>query len=297
MPTTTTGHEIYAAQAIKGLTRQLAALKAFSIDFSADASRKGESVNVGLVTADAVAEFDSTTNNFKRSAQEVKQVSLKFGKPLITGFCVTPDQLNNFNPSWWADKANLNVLEVCDTVLAGVAAKVTGANYGDTAKDKMTVSLSGFNKAVVAAIRAKAIKDKKLRIPLSVLALDPIYFSELLGSLDANVYGGKEAIQGGMIPGLFGFRAVIEVPQLGIPGFVCSPDAIAIAARSYQPASKKPYESVQLITEPETGLTLTHVEYCSGDDGELSDSVNALVQSGVGNSAALMRLVEAAPAA
>jgi len=294
MPTTTTGHEIYAAQAIKGLTRQLAALKAFSIDFSADAARKGESVNVGLITPDAVGEFNSTSNNFKRSAQTVQQISLKFGAPLITGFAVTPDQMNNFNPSWWADKADLNTLEISDTVLSGVAALATAANFGDTAKDKQTVSLAGFDKKVIAAIRAKAIKDKKLRIPFSVLALDPVYFSELLGSLDANVYGGKEAIQGGVIPGLFGFRMVIEVPQLTIPGFVCSPDAIAVAARSYQPASKKPYENVQLITEPETGLTLTHVEYCSGDDGELSDSVNALVKSGVGNSAALMRIVEAA---
>lgn len=294
MATTTTGHEIYAAQAIKGLTRQLAALKAFSIDFSADAARKGESVNVGLVSANTVAEFNSTTNNFKRSAQEVQQISLKFGNPLITGFAVTPTQLNNFNPSWWADKANLNVLEVCDTVLAGIAALVTAANYGDTAKDKLTVNLAGFDKKVVAAVRAKAVKDKKLKMPLSVLCLDPVYFSELLGTLDANVYGGKEAIQGGVIPGLLGFRMVIEIPQLTIPGFVCSPDAIAVAARSFMPASKKPYENVQLITEPETGLTLTHVEYCSGDDGELSDSVNALVKSGVGNSAALMRLVEAA---
>jgi len=292
MSTTTTGHEIYAAQAIKGLTRQLAPLKAFSIDFSADAARKGESVNVSLISADEVAEFNSSSNNFKRSAQEVAQVSLTFGKPIITGFAITPDQFNNFNPGWWSGKADLNTLEICDSVLSTVAALATAGNYGDTAKDKMTVSLAGFDKKTVAAIRGKAIQDKKLRIPLSVLALNPVYFSELLGSLDANVYGGREAIQGGVIPGLFGFRMVVEIPQLGIPGFVASPDAIAVAARSYQPVSNKPYDTVQIITEPETGLTLTHIEYCSGDDGELSDSVNALVKSGVGNSAALMRLTE-----
>lgn len=293
MPTTTTGHEIYAAQAIKGLTRQLAPLKAFSIDFSADAARKGESVNIGLISADEAEEFNSVSNNFKRSAQEVKEVSLTFGKPIITGFAVTPTQLNNFNPSWWEGKADLNTLEICDSVLSGVTDLVTAANYGDTAKDKMTLSLAGFDKKVVAAIRGKAIQDKKLRIPFAVLALNPVYFSELLGSLDANVYGGREAIQGGAIPGLFGFRWIVEVPQLTIPGFVASPDAIAVAGRSYQPVSNKPYDAVQIITEPETGLTLTHVEYCSGDDGELSDSVNALVKAGVGNSAALMRLVEA----
>jgi hypothetical protein len=291
---TTTGHEIYAARTIKGLTRQLAPLKAFSIDFSDEAKAKGETVNVSLVTPDTVAAWNATNNNFKRSTKTVNQAKITFGEPIITGFALSATNIRNFRPEFWQGKADLNTLEICDNVLATIAALITGANYGDTANDKMAVSLAGFSTSVVAAIRAKAIADKKLRAPMSVLALNPVYFSELLGKLDANVYGGRDAIVGGVIPGLLGFRAVIEIPQLAIPGFVCHPDAIAVAARAHMPASNKPYEAVNAITEPETGLTLTHVEYCSGDDGSLSDSVSALVASGVGNKNSLLRLIEAA---
>ena len=291
---TTTGHEIYAARTIKGLTRQLAPLKAFSTNFDAEAKEKGETIKVSLVTPDTVAAWNAANNNFKRTVNDKAQTSITFGEPIITGFAVTAANIRNFRKEFWEGKADLNTLEICDSVLATIAALITGANYGDTAKDKQTVSLAGFNTSVIAAIRAKAIADKKLRIPLSVLALNPVYFSELLGKLDANVYGGRDAIVGGIIPGLLGFRAVVEIPQLAIPGFVCHPDAIAVAARAHMPVSSKPYEAVNQITEPETGLTLTHVEYCSGDDGSLSDSVSALVASGVGNSKSLLRLIEAA---
>ena len=40
----------------------------------------------------------------------------------------------------------------------------------------------------------------------ATLALSGEYFYSLLAGLDANVYGGTEAIRGGVIPGLFGFR-------------------------------------------------------------------------------------------
>ena len=291
---TTTGHEIYAARTIKGLTRQLAPLRAFSIDFTDEAKAKGDVINVSLVTPDTVAAWNSANNNFRRSTKDVKQAKIEFGEPIITGFALSAANIRNFRKEFWEGKADLNTLEICDNVLATIAALITGANYGDTAKDKMTVSLAGFGTSVVAAIRAKAIADKKLRTAMSVLALNPVYFSELLGKLDANVYGGRDAIVGGTIPGLLGFRAIVEIPQLAIPGFVCHPDAIAVAGRTHMPASNKPYEAVNAITEPETGLTLTHVEYCAGDDGSLSDSISALVASGVGNKNSLLRLVEAA---
>ena len=292
-PTTTTGHEIYADRVIQGLTRQLAALKAFSIDFSNEAKEPGEAVSVSLISPDAVGTWDAVNNNFKRSAQTVKKITVTFGDPKITGFAVPPVQIRNFKKSWWQGKADLNALEMADSILGDIAGLVTAANFGDTAKDKMTVALAGFNTQTVAAIRAKAINDKKLRMPLAVLALNPAYFSTLLGTLDANIYGGREAIQTGAIPGLLGFRAIIEVPQLTIPGFVCHADAIAVAGRAHMPASNKPYDAVNEITEPETGIVMTHVEYCSGDDGSLSDSISGLVASDVGNKDALMRLVEA----
>ena len=125
-----------------------------------------------------------------------------------------------------------------------------------------------------------------------MLALSPAYFSALLGDLDANVYGGAEAMQSGVIPRLLGFGMVVEIPQLEVAGFVAHPDAIAVGSAVFRPASDKPYDSVQEIVEPETGLTMTLVEYPDGATGDLSYTVNCLVAAGVGNEKALLRLVE-----
>jgi hypothetical protein len=113
----------------------------------------------------------------------------------------------------------------------------------------------------------------------------------LLGDLDANVYGGAEAIKGGAIPGLLGFAQVAEFPQLDIPGFVAQIDSIAIASRVFKPATTAPYEAVREIVEPETGFTCTYVELGDGPSGNLSVSVTGLVKSAVGNANGLLRLV------
>jgi hypothetical protein len=180
---------------------------------------------------------------------------------------------------------------VCGKVLTDVGGLVTGANYGDTDADKVQVGNATFNKKVVARIRAAAI-DKELRINRCTLGLSPLYFSILLGELDSNVYGGREAVVGGAIPGLLGFEAVVEIPQLAIPGFVAQTDAIAVGSAVFRPVSERPYDMVREIVEPETGLVLTLVQYPDGATGSLSETVNCQVAVGVGNENALLRLVE-----
>jgi len=288
---TQTGIELYSAMTIEGLTRGLAPLRDFSLDFSNDIKAPGASLDVALVTADTAAAFNATSNNFSRTAITPKKITLTKSTPIIAGFSVTADQLVKLTPSYWAKKSELNVLEICDGILAVVAALITPENYGDEAGDKIAVTEGGFGRKVVSKLRAAAIA-KKLRVNRSVLALSPAYFSALLGDLDANVYGGTEAMKTGVIPGLLGFRSVIEIPQLTVPGFVSHPDAIGIGSAIFRPASDKPYDSVQEIVEPETGLTLTLVEYPDGPSGSLSYTVNCMVAAGVGNEKALLRLVE-----
>lgn len=283
--------EIYSKRFLAGLTTQLAPLRQFSTDFSPEAKQVGDTVRVPLISADSAAAWDDTSNNFSGTAEDLTDREVVVDDRRIAKFTITPAQMANFHPNWWEGKADLNVMEVADAVLDQVAALVTGDNYGDTAADKMTVSLAGFGRKSVAAIRAKAIKDKKLRMNRSVLALNPEFFSALLGDLDANVYGGREAMVTGVIPGLLGFRSIIEIPQLTGPGFVCHPDAIAIAARKIAFLSTKPYEKVQDVVEPETGLLMTNVIYVDGSTGHGTFSVNVLFGEEVGRSDTLMRLI------
>jgi hypothetical protein len=285
-----TAHEIYAKRFLKGLQRALAALKAFSTSFSDEAREPGESVKCPLVSADTVAAWNATSNNFVRATTTPDDVKVTLSSRLIAGFAITSEQMANFHPNWWEGKADANAEAVADEILAGVAALVTAGNYGDTAADKTTVALATFGRKAIAGIRAAAVK-RNMRVARSVLCLNPDFFSALLGDLDANVYGGREAIQGGTLPGVLGFRAIVEIPQYEGPGFLCHPSAIAIASRKIPLADEGPYKLVRDINEPETGLTMTNVVLAHGADGSLNDSVSCLYGIAAADGGALMRLV------
>lgn len=291
MPNTNidTALEIYSHKLIEGLTNMLPALRSFSLDLSDDMTEPGETVRVPLVSADAAAPWSDSENNYGRTVASLADKKVVVDQRIIAGFAIGQAQLANFRPSWWEGKGALNARSIADAVLNSVFGIVTAGNYGDTAAKKLQVALGTFGRKAIAELRPKVVKGK-LQPAKSVLVLNPDFFAALLSDLDAQVYGGREAITGGTIPGLLGFRAIIEAPQLNEPGFVCHPDAIAIGSRRVQVADTTPYKEFGPVVEPDTGLTLNRVIYTQGDIGKTSMSIECLFGRDVGNANSLLRL-------
>ena len=291
MASTFAGHEIYSRKILKELPAQLNFLAAFSTDCSGEVVGPAKSVEVPLVQMDEAGTFDRATNNFARPAGTPKSATVAFGNPIIAGFAVTADQASKIEKRFWEGKAELNATAVAASAQTAVGNLVTKANF---AKAVTSVGASSsFAKSGVAKI-ASAVSNStnKLRVKFSTLALSGEYFYALLAGLDAAVYGGTEAIRGGVIPGLFGFRKVMLMHGLDCPGFVCEPAAIAFASRGFRPADDKPYNSIRDIKDPESGLTLTVVEYPDGPSGDLSESVTTRIGAAVGDAGALVRLAQ-----
>ena len=291
MASTFAGHEFYSRKILKELPAQLNFLGAFSTDCSGEVvGEKVKSIKVPLVEMDEAATFNRATNNFARPTGTPKSAEVSFGDPIIAGFAVTADQASKIEKRWWEGKAELNASAIAASAQTAVTNLVTKDNF-----DKSVTSVgaaSAFAKSGVAKIAA-AVENStnKLRVKFATLALSGEYFYALLAGLDANVYGGTEAIRGGVIPGLFGFRKVMLVHGLDIPGFVCEPSSIAFAARGCRPADAKPSPVVRELKEPGSGLSLTLVEYPDGPSGDLSESVTTRIGAAVGDSGALVRLV------
>lgn len=290
MATTFTGHEFYSRKILKDLPAQLNFLGAFSTDVSGEILGPSKSVEVPLVEMDAADTFDRSTNNFARTAMTPKTATVPFGDPIIAGFAVTADQASKIDKRWWEGKAELNATAVAASASNAVTSLITKTNFSKAVLSVGTAD--NFGTATVAKIAA-AVENKtnKLRVKFSTLALSGEYFYKLLAGLDANVYGGTEAIRNGVIPGLFGFGKVMLVHGLSTPGFVCEPSAIAFAARGFRPADETPYRAVREIKDPESGLSLTLVEYGDGPTGDLSESVTTRIGAAVGDAGALVRLV------
>ena len=104
------------------------------------------------------------------------------------------------------------------------------------------------------------------------------------------MYGGSEPVKNGVIPGLLGFNKVMLMHGYDGVGFVCEPSAIAFGARAFRPVDDTPYRAVREIKDPESGLTLTLVEYPDGPTGDLSESVTCQIGAAVGDAGALVRL-------
>jgi len=293
MATTFTGHEFYSRKLLKVLPAQLNFLGAFSTDVSDEVTAPGEKIQVPLVEMDEAGTFDRANNNFARPAGTPKTATVTFGDPIIAGFAVTAAQARNIQRRWWEGKAELNATAVAASASTAVTNLVTKANFAKAVTN--VGNAASFAKAGVAKIAA-AIENatNKLRVKFSTLALSGEYFYNLLSGLDANVYGGTEAIRNGVIPGLFGFGKVMLVHGLDCPGFVCEPSAIAFGARAFHPVDDTPYRAVREIKEPESGLTLTLVEYPDGPSGDLSESLTTQIGAAVGEAGSLVRLVAGA---
>lgn len=290
MATTFTGHEFYSRKILKVLPAQLNFLGAFSTDVSGELLGPSKSVEVPLVEMDAAGTFNRSTNNFARQAMTPKTATVTFGDPIIAGFGVTADQASKIDKRWWEGKAELNATAVAASASTAVTSLVTKTNFAKAVTGVGTAA--SFAKSGVAKIAAACESStNKLRVKFAALCLSGEYFYNLLSGLDANVYGGTEAIRNGVIPGLFGFGKVMLMHGLTIPGFVCEPAAIAFAARGFRPADDTPYRAIREIKDPESGLVLTLVEYGDGPTGDLSESVTTRIGAAVGDAGALVRLV------
>ena len=97
-------------------------------------------------------------------------------------------------------------------------------------------------------------------------------YGEVLASLDANLYGGPEAIRFGMIEGLYGFDAVMENDLLNktldpssgklvdngenLVGVIVPRNALGVAGRVLPVLNPKLYDEVGTVTDEKSGLTL-----------------------------------------
>jgi len=286
--------KLYTNRFIAKLQLRIALLKAFSTSFSDAFTSPGKTVDVPLISPDAAAEWDKTTNNYTASLADVKTRPVELKHRPIAKFAIDQDMLHNFLPSWWEGKADLNANEIALYIVQKVLGLVTPDNYGYGADANLVVTLAGFNRKKVGELRTKMV-ERGMIPERTALCLSPAFYSELLTDLGASIIGSGKVIEGGAIQNLLGFGMVLEVPGYTGPGFACHPDAIAVAGRRIAIADTTPYKQFGSIVEPNTGMHFNSVVLTNGPTGETSYAVESLFGFEVGNEGALVRLVTAMP--
>lgn len=247
--------------ALQTLYAKLAPIKDFARNFRDLEDRKGASIVIPVFNLSAAADFDADTNNYCNGQTEMDAATVNLSSHLVKQFMYTDRDVAETEVQWFRDVG----YATGDAIGRGIYNTVVGL-LNDT-----NVTLSAESSLSAKSDFAGLVDTtyaNQLDIGNTVLMLGPTYFANLLGTLDAYVYGGPEAIRGGYVPGLYGFKSVVCAPGLaaGWKGALVDANSIGIASRYLAPMAGA-YVDAWKATDPNSGLTIGYRSFanlCTG---------------------------------
>lgn len=236
--------------ALQTLHSKLEPVTDFAHNFRDLEDRKGASIVVPTFELSSAAEFNASTNNYFGGVNEIGGQVVTLSSHYVKSLAITDRDMAETEVQFNRDGG----IAIGDTLGRAIYTGVIGL-LNDT-----NVTLSAENTLSAKGDFAglfKTVYDNNLDIGETVLMLAPQYFANLLGTLDAYVYGGPEAIRGGRIPGLYGFKSVVCAPGLadGWKGALVDRNSIGVASRYLAPMAGA-YVNAWKATDPINGLTI-----------------------------------------
>lgn len=247
--------------ALQTLYAKLAPIKDFARNFRDLEDRKGASIVIPVFNLSAAADFDADTNNYCNGQTEMDAATVNLSSHLVKQFMYTDRDVAETEVQWFRDVG----YATGDAIGRGIYNTVIGL-LNDT-NVTLTAESSLSAKSDFAGL-VDTTYANQLDIGNTVLMLGPTYFANLLGTLDAYVYGGPEAIRGGYVPGLYGFKSVVCAPGLaaGWKGALVDANSIGIASRYLAPMAGA-YVDAWKASDPNSGLTVgfrSFANLCTG---------------------------------
>lgn len=287
-------------KAIIASRKALAKVGYFATDFSADAVQPGTTMKVPVFKHDAASEFNASTNNYETVDGTVIYVPVTFDHHVKHTFGFTDKDFTLVNgTTFWGKAGEASGIAISKAIASSVSALINKTNIKKSATNE--VVFSSVSKTTVAQLRdacAKADIDPGE----TVLMLSPKLFADLLATLDANVYGGPEAIRLGIVQGLYGFKAVMENGDLSasadekLNGALIPTDGMVVAARLVPVLSPSVYEEIGTTRDEVSGLVLGARRHGDPATGSNYATIEALFGAALAQPEKCIRLVSAATA-
>ena len=268
-----------AQKAIIASRPYIAKLSQFANDFSADAVAPMTTLKIAIYDGVQAKAFNEDTNNYETVDGSTKFADVTFSE-FKTTFKYTEKDLTEFNNTGlWSNTGSAAGRAIGKEILTQVAGKIgIGAGHSVTLPGTLT-------KKSFADLR-KECATAGIDPADCVVMLNSATFAELLSLLDFNVYGSEDAIKNGVIPNLYGFKAVVEVnaPIVGddgaLKGIVAPGYDVIIATKQCPNDISSAYQEFGYETDPDSGLSVNyrrHVDTATG-----SSYWNSVVMLGVG---------------
>ena len=255
---------------------EVAAVKQFAYDCSDAVEDFGQKVRVAMVNGGTSENF-SASADYEHETGSLTDVFVTLDKQTKSTIALSgKDVLELANAPFWNRVAEAGRNAIANSVEKSIGDAITTALESIT---KETTALGTLTLAKLASLRSKC----KGKIGDTVLVLSPEKFDEALGLFDSSVYGGTEAVRGGVIPNLYGFKSVVrmELPKYdgastASTAALIPSNAIAVATRAVAVGEESCYSEIGTQAD-ENGFAITVMRHGSAAKGKGYLNVTALV--------------------
>lgn len=231
--------------AVIAVQRHMSQFSNFAHNFSPAGDVHYGSVAVPVYNLSASAEFAEGTKDWCNGANSLDGAVITLEKHYINTIQL-PDTVNGESDvNFIADGAKAIAQKLALDAEKYVYSKFTTTN---TVSATMPTTKAGF------AGLMKICDDNGVDPYECTLVLNAENFGTLMSTLDANVYGGPEAIRNGVINGIYGFKSVMmtgALPQ-GFKGLIVPYGVAGVVTRVNKPTING-YDNVWTVTD-ENGI-------------------------------------------
>lgn len=227
--TLTAGLQIVADEVIKALQPYALALDGFARNFSKKVSAEANGgIYVPFVEADEVADYNASSNNFgTEGATANKGCLVKLGAHKIVKFTITPEQVAEFDPTWWQGKADMNVRAIVNSIFTAICGVANSSKVTNTYELPATLDIGGI------VDLAKEAHAKNINVENATLYLKGADYFDFLKAMDYKTTGETILLNGSLAGVTVGFKAIACLPSTATASFVATPDYVCVAARPY----------------------------------------------------------------
>ena len=268
--------DVISSAALKAFVDSLHPLSAFSVNYNAEAARKGEVVSIPLISSITATTFANTyegaDGDVTLTAREVT-----IDKHFLSTVDFTDTQWSKssaLTPQMLAQIGAEQGRAVAQAFISGAWAMITTANYGAIATSS-TIASFGLNQ-----VRKARLELTKAKAPTNdrSLFLDPDFYDGLLSDSNnilSNLNFGPEGIREGSISRIAGMNVyestLIPATSVGsgitLAGFAVHPSAIAVAVRTLAPQAPSEYLEARTIVDPVSGIGLGYRRHYNTANG------------------------------
>ena len=274
---------VFAAnKALVSAHRAIAKVTQFATDFSADAAQPGDTMKVLFFDTSAATAYDASSNNYGTVNGTLGNVSVTFDHRVKKTYAYNPTDHLKVNPAVWNRRGEAAGISISLAIESAISLLVNSTNIpktgtGSAANESV---LSSITKGNLAKLRTSA-DTAGIDPARTVLVLNPAAFSDMLALFDANIYGGVEAIRNGVVPALYGFKSVMQLPLSSdagekLVGALIPAEALGVAGRTSPADDVGDGAECGFTTDEESGLTLGTYAFVDHNTREHKFTMEAL---------------------